>query len=105
MWWVGLLVIAVSAGAGFFVVRNRKKEVATLVPAFTIPADLTPVSAVGLLRRISAAGGTALAELQRREIASEIEAIEQRYFAKGAVGSGTADLHATMAKWVKAATL
>lgn len=104
LWWMALGVIAVSAGAGFFVVRNRKKDVAVHAPTFTIPSDLTPVSAVGLLRRISSARDTALAGSQRVEIASEIEAIEKRYFAKGASESGTADLHATMAKWIKAAT-
>ncbi len=104
IWWMTLGVIAVSAGAGFFVIRNRKKEVAVLAPTFTIPADLTPVSAVGLLRRISSARDTALVGSHRVEIASEIESIERRYFAKGAPESGTADLHATMAKWIKAAT-
>ncbi len=104
LWWMAIGVIAVTAGAGFFVVRNRKKDVAVLAPTFTIPSDLTPVSAVGLLRRISAARDTALAGSQRVEIASEIEAIERRYFAKGAAEGESAELHATMAKWIKAAT-
>jgi hypothetical protein len=101
-WYIGAGACVALAAAGFFAWRMRKPVEVAAGPRFTLPADLTPVAAVGLLRTIARATDLALPETQQRQIASEIEAIERCYFARSG-DAASVDLHATASRWVKVA--
>ena len=101
-WYIGVGACVALAVAGGLAWRMRKPVAAAAGPRFSVPADLTPVAAVGLLRTIARDKDLSLAETQQRQIASEIEAIERCYFARSGDASSV-DLRATAQRWVHAA--
>ncbi|MBK7405177.1 MAG: hypothetical protein IPJ41_11235 [Phycisphaerales bacterium] len=49
-----------------------------------MPAEVTPVNAISLLRRIQSANGSALDPAAQHRLAGDIEHLERSYFAPGA---------------------
>ncbi|MFZ4575139.1 MAG: hypothetical protein ACOYN0_12120 [Phycisphaerales bacterium] len=95
--WLGGVGVALGAVALVALLRPRKPKT-VYTPTFVVPADLTPVGAVALLRRIGAAG---LGDNERRELAAAVSGIERTYFAPGASSDGVGDsLRVEVTKWV-----
>jgi hypothetical protein len=95
----GLIAIGVAIG-----LLRRRKHVEAPPPEFVIPAHITPVNAIGLLRRILALNGEVLPAPDQQRLATDIESLERRFFAPTADGSppsgGAAELRNTLELWV-----
>ncbi len=70
-----VFVVLLIGGIGLFIARRPKTE---WVPRFVMPADLTPLSVIGLLKQIR--GDPAMSDAVRFDIDQSIHRIEEHYF-------------------------
>ncbi len=83
-------MVAVAIGlvlallATIVVTYRRRHAPEAIVPRFTMPATVTPLSALALLRRIEE-DPTALDSENRAILRDEVRELERRYFAAGPV--------------------
>jgi hypothetical protein len=99
----GCTVAILFAFAAVVGLRRRKSAVTVAAPAFTVPAHLTPVNAIGLLRRILSLNGEVLPPAEQTRLATDIADLERRYFAphEGSPPDGdTGRLRTVVEGWV-----
>jgi hypothetical protein len=94
-WLAGGLVAAVLALAAGL--RWLRRSTPPAAEGLRVPAEVTPFTVLGLLRRIDAVDG--LDDNARRELQGAIERIESGYFATGSDGE-VPDLRALATDWV-----
>lgn len=99
--WV-LLGLAMAGGAATFAVRRRLavRPAEAGEAAYAMPAQVTPFTALTLLRRIQADDRLALADERRGELARTIRELEQGYFARPTNGSPNGDLTRLLQTWL-----
>ena len=78
---IGLFLALLTA---IFATYRRRNAAVVAIPRFTMPAVITPLSALALLRRIEE-DSTALAGDQHATLQEEVQDLERRYFAPGEV--------------------
>ncbi len=93
MWWIPVGVL-VAAGA-FLGLRRLNRPKAAAQARFPVPETVTPFTVLGLLRDIERNNG--LAPAQKRELSTEIAAIERHFF--GEQGSEAPDLRRIAESW------
>jgi hypothetical protein len=100
----GSIIGAVVALMCSLIYLRRQKKVEAPAPTFVIPAHVTPVNAIGLLRRILALNGEVLPQQDQQRLATDIETLEKRYFAPSPDGEaptgGAAEIRNTLELWV-----
>lgn len=93
---LGLVVCAGSLG-GWQLLRGRSGPVAAPTSRWSMPAEVTPFSALAVLQRIESEGG--LPTERQRELTEAIRRIERHYF--GTAARDTApDLTAELRRWI-----
>ncbi len=106
-WVIALGAVAAAVVAVLVVLRFRRRGRPDTAPApmFVIPAHVTPVNAIGLLRRMHAMNGTLLPAADQSRLAEDIQSLEQRYFAPTSAGGqegsgGAAELRNILELWI-----
>jgi hypothetical protein len=104
---IALGALVAIAVALFVALRLRKRNTVADAPApiFVIPAHVTPVNAIGLLRKMHAMNGTLLPAPDQSRLAGDIETLEKRYFAPPSAGGqessgGSAELRNLLELWI-----
>jgi hypothetical protein len=84
LWVIGPVAVGAIATAWMLVVARRRRVSGSTqkAPMFVMPSNVTPVTALALLRRIEAANGQVLRPDEQRDLAVAIEEVEHRYFAR-----------------------
>lgn len=105
LWVPALLGVSVLAGVGILAIAlRRKKPVSGPVETFTVPSELTPLSAIATLRRIAASPKVGLDAAQRASLAASAESIERNYFSptagEGLPVEGIDTLRVEVKRWV-----
>jgi hypothetical protein len=108
-WWLAITGAAAIGGVVTLVAwvrRRRLVDTAVSVPVFTMPREVTPVSALSLLRRIQVANGEVLGDQAQARLAETIDELERHYFAPiGAVEPKMSpDLERVLREWIAEAT-
>ncbi len=94
IWVPALLAVGVLSGVGVlaFALR-RRKPVTGPTETFSVPTDLTPLSAIATLRRIATSPKVALDPAQRASLHASAAGIESTYFAPTTNGTPTPHLN------------
>ena len=108
LWAVGLGVLLAAVVAVLVALRLRKRSRGDGAPPplFVIPAHVTPVNAIGLLRKMHDMNGTLLPASDQTRLAGDIETLEKRYFAPAGAGGdnnaggGSAELRNLLELWI-----
>ena len=99
MWAVPLGVVAMLGGLALLFRLTRRDETRSLDDVMTLPATLGPFNTLTLLKTLR--NRPHWTPDQTSELESEIEALEQRYFAGSADSAPTAELRARAAHWLR----
>ncbi|MFM7058147.1 MAG: hypothetical protein ACKO2P_14610 [Planctomycetota bacterium] len=100
-WILGFLLATTAAGALWYLRRRQPETAPTAGPRWQVPSDITPFSALTLLRDIqqkSSLPGSAASDL-----ASSIERIERWYFATSTPPAPQPDLRSEVTTWIERA--
>ena len=90
--------VALAAAAGLFLfIRRNKKPGMSEAGDFAMPEEITPLSVLGLLRRIRQSGQ--VKESATSDLDSTLRAVETHYYAPGGAVESP-DLTATARKWL-----
>jgi len=107
MWQVAASILAgVVILGGVVTALFRKRRVQQVyVPRFTVPAEVTPVSAIATLKHIAGMPQVSLAEGERVALITQIDDLERRYFAPAAAPGAAVDTDLTtvVRTWVNKA--
>ena len=101
-WILGFLLITSAAAAAWFLRRRQPQTAPTAGPRWQLPAEITPFSALSLLRDIQQK--TSLPGSTASDLAVSIERIERWYFATSTPPAPQPDLHAEVSSWIERAT-
>ncbi len=103
VWWWALLGAVVAGPVVFFTARARRAPKFAPEHAYVLPAQVTPFSALQLLRTMQTDAQLALSEEQRRELSRVIGEVEGFYFAHAPNGKQAPDLEGIGREWVSRA--
>jgi len=98
----GALALLAAIGYGLFRLL-RKPATVVAPPLFTMPTEVTPVTAIAVLRRIQSYNGALLNAGDQQALAGEIAMFEHKCFAQGASPASDADLKASLQRWISKA--
>lgn len=103
--WLTAVVVVLMALPGWWLAMRRRSKKVTAKPRFVMPARVTPVDAISLLRKIHAANGEALKPAEQAELLTTIGDLERRYFAPlgGEAASNGPSLEMVLQTWVRRA--
>ncbi|MBS0196546.1 MAG: hypothetical protein JSR77_07295 [Planctomycetes bacterium] len=96
---IGGAVLVALFGAGVILYR-RKRPDPVMSDGFTLPARITPLTAVMTLRRIQLEHAGSLPEPKVHSLAKDIEELERRYFGPGVAPTVNGDLESVVRGWM-----
>ena len=99
-WFIGIAVALSAIAIGLFLRGRQAGDADDQSGVVAMPAKLTPISAITTLARIRDEFGVKLSSQDQAALATDIQAVEERYFA--ANNTPGDDLNQTVRRWVGA---
>ena len=102
-WVASALGVVLLVGVGLLIGKKARSASHKVADAYVLPAEVTPFTVLGLLRRIQADRRIAIPEKDRPAFEQDIAQVEQAYFSPGTNGKTAPDLEHVALRWMKAA--
>jgi len=102
----GVVLVAVAAvGFALFKIARSagRQRITSVAPRFAMPQQLTPVTALALMRQIGASPVARLSPAEKQQLITEIKSLEQSAFSTAAARFNDADLRRSLATWISRA--